>query len=609
MFALNTELLPHQLEAVAWMHKQELLGHHGGILADCMGLGKTLTCISLVMQDENICANLVVCTKSLVMQWCEEIFKHSNLSMRDVLVFTNRCRISCENIRKFKFVLVTYDTLNSQNSTLHNITWNRIILDEAHYIRNRSSQRTTSILKLVGKYKWCVTGTPFNNSFQDVATLCEFVGAQPYNSLHWWKTNHENAEKMANWRRMFLLMRKKEILALPPLVSRTVVLNFDKEESDFYKSILRKAAQQYINAQESRNNHFGSRMHILNTMLSWMVRLRQMCNHPMLILGRSETRQYSKLSEATKRNPKYPSSICAKCYTRVQTLHGTSLDCGHMTCSLGCEGECQHCKHLQPWRQPSKQSSKIGALLTICDQVFDATVNGTDEPNKMVIFCTSTSAMDLIEYALTEKGISLVRFDGDVKTTRMRNNLVKKFADPTENIQIFLTSLQAGSLGLNLTVANHVVLFDAWYNPFVEQQAVDRINRIGQNRPTTVIRLHIANSIEDDIIRAQEEKIRQACFLLEGLQYDNHENSKPTDDDEVFAMVQDQKFTETDIRKIFLKAKSLFTLRLLPNIPIKSHPFESPSIKKITTVADFIQVCKKYSVSTTLPPRKKRRCQ
>lgn len=127
---------------------------------------------------------------------------------------------------------------------------------------------------------------------------------------------------------------------------------------------------------------------------------------------------------------------------------------------------------------------------------------GKDE--KTIIFSQFTSLLDLLEIPIARKGWKYVRFDGSMNITE-RNESVATFTDDPE-VKIMLVSLKAGNAGLNLVAASHVILFDPFWNPYVEDQAIDRAHRIGQTKDVFVHRLLIENTVEDRIIHLQEQK-------------------------------------------------------------------------------------------------------
>uniref|UniRef100_A0A060T4V2 ARAD1B06094p n=1 Tax=Blastobotrys adeninivorans TaxID=409370 RepID=A0A060T4V2_BLAAD len=123
---------------------------------------------------------------------------------------------------------------------------------------------------------------------------------------------------------------------------------------------------------------------------------------------------------------------------------------------------------------------------------------------KVIIFSQFTSLLDLLNVPLILKGYDYLRYDGSMTATA-RNETVIEFFDNPEKV-LMLVSLKAGNVGLTLTCASHVIIMDPFWNPFVEEQAIDRAHRIGQERPVYVHRLAIKNSVEDRILSLQEEK-------------------------------------------------------------------------------------------------------
>jgi SNF2 family DNA or RNA helicase len=144
-------------------------------------------------------------------------------------------------------------------------------------------------------------------------------------------------------------------------------------------------------------------------------------------------------------------------------------------------------------------SAKIAKAVEI---LGDNEARGNGE--KTIIFSQFTSLLDLLEIPINRKGWKYCRFDGSMNITE-RNESVATFTDDPD-VKIMLVSLKAGNAGLNLIAASHVILFDPFWNPYVEDQAIDRAHRIGQLKDVFVHRLLIENTVEDRIIHLQEQK-------------------------------------------------------------------------------------------------------
>ncbi|POG57291.1 chromatin remodeling complex subunit, partial [Rhizophagus irregularis DAOM 181602=DAOM 197198] len=141
-------------------------------------------------------------------------------------------------------------------------------------------------------------------------------------------------------------------------------------------------------------------------------------------------------------------------------------------------------------------SSKIEALVEFLNQ--------NNDDDKSVVFSQWTSFLDLIEIAFKDANVKFIRFDGKMLCNQ-REEAVNNFNNDPK-IKVLLISLKCGSLGLNLTAANQCFLMDPWWNPSIEDQAIDRIYRIGQTRPVSVFRFFIENTIEDRVFKLQKKK-------------------------------------------------------------------------------------------------------
>ena len=145
-----------------------------------------------------------------------------------------------------------------------------------------------------------------------------------------------------------------------------------------------------------------------------------------------------------------------------------------------------------------KESAKIRTLMKLLDKCLES-------PDKrIIVFSQWTSMLDLVEPFLTRQGIKFVRFDGAM-SMKDRDDAINQFQRKSPS-RVFLMSLKAGSLGLNLTAASEVIMIDPWYNPAVEQQAIDRVYRIGQTQEVNIYRLITNDSIEERVLELQETK-------------------------------------------------------------------------------------------------------
>ncbi|USW53583.1 Putative helicase, Zinc finger, RING-type, Zinc finger, RING/FYVE/PHD-type [Septoria linicola] len=157
-------------------------------------------------------------------------------------------------------------------------------------------------------------------------------------------------------------------------------------------------------------------------------------------------------------------------------------------------------KYLKRLRKTYIGSAKIDKTMEILKEIMQA-----KEGEKVLIFSQWTSLLDLLEIPIDGEGFGYRRYDGSM-TANMRADAVDDFKDEQQNVRIMLVSLKAGNAGLNLNMASQVIILDPFWNPYIEEQAIDRAHRIGQMRPVTVHRVLIAGTVEDRIIELQEKK-------------------------------------------------------------------------------------------------------
>ncbi|KAJ8557250.1 hypothetical protein K7X08_002875 [Anisodus acutangulus] len=326
-----------------------------------------------------------------------------------------------------------------------------------------------------------------------------------------------------------LLLRrtKKERAGDLALPTKTVTMrkdSLDVKEYDFYKSLDSKSRAQFDTYVEA-----GTLMNNYGHIFSMITRLRQAVDHPYLVMY-SRTDLASGSTEAGD-----VEQSCGLCNEAVEDPVVTS--CTHVFCkaclmdfaeSMGKES-CPTCtkpltfdftanndkegSNSKPTVRGFKSSSilnkiqidkfrtstKIEALREEIRFMLER-----DGSAKGIVFSQFTSFLDLIQHSLQNSGISCVQLVGSMSIAA-RDAAVTRFTEDPD-CRIFLMSLKAGAVALNLTVASHVFLMDPWWNPAVEQQAQDRIHRIGQHKPVRIVRFVIEDTIEEKILQLQEKR-------------------------------------------------------------------------------------------------------
>jgi transcription termination factor 2 len=219
------KLYPHQIEAQEYMVDIEN-DSKGGVLAHAPGCGKTICMIWYMREWKTSKPDLIVCPLSVLGYWEREILRvfdaHDDY-VPSILVYHGTKRDSDMLKRKWDFIITTYAVMTK--GELQKRSYERIVLDEAHVIKNgtrstKPSKCAQSAYALKSVYKWCLTGTPFNNSIMDLASLAKFIGTKPYNDIEWWKNEANNPSE---WTDLYVLLKTKDDLLDKPIYKDIVV--------------------------------------------------------------------------------------------------------------------------------------------------------------------------------------------------------------------------------------------------------------------------------------------------------------------------------------------------------------------------------------------------
>jgi len=501
------KLYPHQEEAIEWMTRIENRARmvhdqpHGGILAHTMGLGKTISMLSLIKSQPKG-RTLVVCPKSLLSQWEQEagkVFEDEDGCKICIYHGTDRDTSSPPSFLNM-IVLTTFDIARIESkrtkSMLHGMQWDRVVLDEAHRICEQSSKTSRAIQTLRARNRWCITGTPFKNGMSDLMALSRFLMISPYCNLSWWRAYGQSVSKLHEWRDLFMHMRdKSELTGLPPIKYNNIDVILPPAERKLYESLSS------IDSNSSDTSELPPDQHELLRIL----RKRQATNHPILI---TSSRVVSYNTTDADRNP----DACRGCgsMSAPKCCNGGS----HKLCHTCIQGPlCPGCiMDALPRGGQWMHSAKTLALWNYLHDHARITTTST----KVVLFSQWTSCLDLIGSMLEHMGgVGFLRYDGRINSTEDRDDVIDKFKH-SESCKVLLTSLGAGGEGVNLTFASHVILMEPYWNLAVEQQAIDRLHRIGQTQTTHVARFCVKDSIEEWVVDIQTRKTHELHRLLFG---------------------------------------------------------------------------------------------
>ena len=690
---ITTPLYPHQKEALKWMLDQEagqglpvfweedsekggyvhtLCNHttqekpkamRGGMLADAMGLGKTLTVMALIAADKDVAVvaadealkkmkqeeeedkefddedlapkkkkqkktqkqqrggknpknasaqvasasapsptkpTLIICPLSVMSGWAMQFEQHARPGTLSVLTYhgTDRDRRSTF-IGSHDVVISTYSTLSSESDIkngLMGVKWYRVVCDEAHTIKNPNTlmAKTLGKLKLVedGR-RWGLTGTPIQNSLQDLYGLISFLKLDPIGtdlSLYrrvierpFLMGQEDSVKRLQTLVGAVSLRRTKDttrdgrpILSLP---SRDMyVVDVDMDETSRAKYLRWEAAGRALVA---RHLAAGTLMANYTAVLEVILRLRQICcdeslvgHEPVfssaalaaLVDNQSADGAGTAALPSTALSPEKIAALrgllknvgeepeCPVCLYEIEQVcitaccHVFCVRCIHNVISRDkakcplCRAPISHNDIVEPEPEPEpteegrgggeKEKGGVGGgtdkgccvangakVKAIMATLRHELAVHADECH--VVFSRFTSMLDILGRLLETEGLAYVRLDGKTPA-RERETILRQFnasngataAEDADVPRVFLVSLKAGGVGLNLTRASHAHIAEPFWNPAVEDQAADRVHRLGQQRNVKIHRYIMKGSIEERMVELQEEKkkLMKAAF-------------------------------------------------------------------------------------------------
>ncbi|KAF2335321.1 DEAD/DEAH box helicase [Flavobacterium ginsenosidimutans] len=462
---IKATLRPYQIDGVKW-----LLGHFnsnmGACLADDMGLGKTLQTLSVLVSVQeqlgfttkttnfDLFANettiereplkaLIVLPSSLVFNWFNEAGKFTPHFSKMQYVGNDRKSLA-SRINSTDLIFTSYSIIHRDISILEKYDFRYLILDESQYIKNKNSKIFKAINKISTGHKIALSGTPIENSLDDLWSQMQFINPEILGSYAFFmenfknpiekKQNEEVLAELKNLIQPYILRRTKEqvLKDLPELTEQIYYCDMDPEQEKLYEKEKSKARNFLLKTDGSPD-----KISIINTLM----KLRQLSNHPKMVDADSEI-----------------------------------------------------------------DSGKYIAVTNYLESL----VKGKQ---KAIIFSSFVTNLSFYTDWCKENKIEFCEITGETPAEK-REQQVKLFQEK-ENPLLFFISLKAGGVGLNITKASYVLFLDPWWNPFAEKQGVGRAHRIGQLNKVNVIRFISKNTVEEKIIKLQENKKLLSDSLLE----------------------------------------------------------------------------------------------
>jgi SNF2 family DNA or RNA helicase len=460
---LQGELRPYQQLGMSWLWFLRQYGF-GAVLADDMGLGKTVQLISYLLKVKNDAskelvsvpdpketkvptkAALIICPTSVLGNWQKELERFAPEMNVYLHYGSNRLKEDAfsEKAKDADVVLTSYGLSHLDSEEFESLIWSSIAIDEAQNIKNAQTKQSKAVRRLRGRHHIALTGTPMENRLTELWSIFDF-------------TNHGYLGSLGQFQKKFVIPiekdeKKEKVQQLQSLI-RPFLLRRTKKDEEVALNLPDKLEQkEYCPLTAEQASLYEQLIH-------------------------DTFAEIEKLSGFERKG------LILQMLTRLKQL------CNHPALYLKEKATAN--------RELLDRSNKMEKLVELIDAVLE-------QGESCLIFTQYIEMGEMIRATLKKKfGIEVPFLNGSVPKTQ-RDDMIERFQ--AGKFPVFLLSLKAGGTGLNLTAANHVIHYDRWWNPAVENQATDRAYRIGQSRFVHVHKLICTGTLEEKIDAMLEKK-------------------------------------------------------------------------------------------------------
>lgn len=509
---MHAKLFQHQREGVAFLYRLHQEGRPGGILADDMGLGKTIQIIAFLsgMFDSELIRHvLLIMPTTLVSSWLAEFARWTpGLRVKEFhgTSKTERTRNLEKIQRKNGIVITSYQMLINnwkQLASCHgqDFVWDYIILDEAHKIKCPSNKTTKCVYAIPAKHRLLLTGTPLQNNLQEMWSLFDFAcQGSLLGTAKTFRMEYENpitrarekdatvgekalglkiSENLMTIIKPYFLRRTKDDIKknhaeksdtpLPedPREPSAPVMPSLTRKNDFVVWVYLAPVQEKIYRNFLCLDHVKEVLTTTRSPLAELTVLKKLCDHPRLLSARACTQLDLDGQEYLEQDHESEAAVLSGA-NKIDHLSDETL---------------------------IQESGKMLFLVGLLGRL-------REEGHRTLVFSQSRKMLDIIERVLSSRQFKIMRIDGTVTHLTEREKRINAFQS-NKDYSVFLLTTQVGGVGITLTAANRVVIFDPSWNPATDAQAVDRAYRIGQKENVVIYRLITCGTVEEKIYRRQ----------------------------------------------------------------------------------------------------------
>jgi SNF2 family DNA or RNA helicase len=447
---LQATLRPYQLRGLSWLAYLESIGMHP-CLADDMGLGKTMQIISLLLSRKFKGPSLLIAPTSVIGNWDREVKKFApSISTYIYHGAKRKSEVFHKAIEGHDIVITSFGLLRRDKNVFQSQHWARIIVDEAQNIKSPTASQTKALCSLKGNSRIALTGTPVENRLMDLWSIFNFL-------------NPGYLGNKTTFRKQF-------------------ELPVQKDNNEQKAKVLKKMVEPFI--------------------------LRRLKTDKSIIKDLPDKIEQKVYCQLTKEQASIYQAVVNETEEKLNSADSKEKNSIFVSSILRLKQVCNHpAQILQDGSEfTPERSVKLQRLVEMTKEIM---TNG----ESVLIFSQFTEICRELEKVVKQNGYNSYYLHGGTSRVK-REKMITDFQDPKSPPAIFILSLKAGGVGITLTKANHVIHFDRWWNPAVENQATDRAYRIGQKKTVFAHKYITIGTIEENIDLMLEEKQRVSDMVV-----------------------------------------------------------------------------------------------